>query len=285
MTSDIVLLKAHSALKNISGALVIAFTGFVFTVSIESAFAAPEDDLAVVFRGDSSLPPPGGIAGTVTNKSTNHYECVYLVFYLKYKSGTNGPPEQWVRVQNLPPASVRSYSSALLARAGFGLKRIESCGNLSDGKQPLPTPPVPTSPVPTSPVPAPPTPDVPNQNRDCTIRGVVNSIANFEGRGDRGQLERIEKVYLLTPDGKQVSEDWLSVKTTRVNDHRAGKTGQYLQREYSFARLPANLSYVVQLSYAWRTNPAKINLSCPDSKGRFDFRIPPLMHTGNRLGG
>jgi hypothetical protein len=138
-------------------------------------------------------------------------------FYLKYKSGASGPAEQWVRVQNLPPASVTSYSSALSAKAGFGLKRIESCETLSDGEQPLPTPPVPT----------PPTPPVSDQNCDCTIRGVVNSIANFEGRGDRGQLERIEKVYLVTPDGKKVSEDWLSVKTTRVNDHRAGKTRQY----------------------------------------------------------
>jgi hypothetical protein len=280
MTADIAILKAHSTLKIISGALVTACIGFVFIVSIETVFAAPEDDLAVMFRGDSNPPPSGGIAGTVTNKSTNHYECVDLVFYLIYKNGASGPAEQWVRVQNLPPASVTSYSSALHARAGFGLKRIESCGSLSNGGQPLPTPPVPIPPVP-----APPTPPVPNSNRDCTIRGVVNSIANFEGIGDRGQLERLEKVYLLTPDGKKVSEDWLSVKTTRVNDHRTGKTRQYLQREYSFARIPANLNYVVQLSYAWRTSPAKVSVSCPDSKGRFDFGIPPLMHTGNRLGG
>jgi hypothetical protein len=80
MTADIALLKAHSTFKIISGALVAACIGVVFTVSIETAFAAPEDDLAVMFRGDRSLPPPGGIAGTVTNKSTNHYECVDLVF-------------------------------------------------------------------------------------------------------------------------------------------------------------------------------------------------------------
>ncbi len=271
MTVDITILKTHSRLKFIPSALVAACIGVIFTVPIETAFAAPKDDLVVMFRGDKILPPPGGIAGTVTNKSTNYYECVDLVFYLKYKSGVSGPAEQWVRVQNLPPSRVQSYSSALHARAGFGLKRIESCEPLSDGEQPLPIPPTP--------------PPVPDQNRNCTVRGVVNSIANFEGRGDRGQLERVEKVYLLTPGGKKVSEDSLSVKTARVNDHRVGKTKQYLQRKYSFARIPANLNYVVQLSYAWKTNPVKVNISCPDSKGRFDFGIPPLMHTGNRLGG
>ncbi|MCK5902884.1 MAG: hypothetical protein KAG28_07020 [Cocleimonas sp.] len=270
MTVDIKTIKTHSRLKFIPSALIVACIGGLLTVSIETAFAAPKDDLVVMFRGDTMLPPPGGIAGTVTNKSTNYYKCVDLVFYLKYKSGASGPAEQRVRVKNLLPSRVQSYSSALHARAGFGLKRIESCKLLSNGKQPLPIPP---------------TPPAPYQNRDCTLRGVVNSIANFEGRDDRGQIERVQKVYLFTPAGKKVSEDSLSVKTTRVNDHRAGKKKQYLQRKYSFARIPANLNYVVKLGYEWKTKPVKVNISCPNSKGRFDFRVPPLMHTGNRLGG
>ena len=266
MTGKIPRLKIQSILKIISDTFICASICFVF-VSIDAAFAAPKDDLGVMFRSDRSLPPPGGISGTVTNKSTNHYECVDLVFFLIYKNGASGPAELRVRVQNLSPASVTNYSSALRSRAGFGLKRIEPCKTLPEEEQPMPPPPA------------------SDPKRDCTIRGVVNSIANFEGIGDTGRLERIEKVYLLTPDGKKVSEDWLSEKTTRVNDHRAGKTKQYLQRKYSFSRIPANQNYVIQLSYAWRTSPAQVRVSCPNSKGHFDFGIPPLKHTGNRLGG
>jgi hypothetical protein len=226
-----------------------------------AAIAGPDDDLKVMFRGDKSLPPPGGIAGTVTNSSAQHYACVDLVFRLMYKGGSSdGPAEQRVRVENLSPRSVTNYSAPLQSKAGFGLEGIEICSSKPAGDPPKPSP-----------------------QQDCTVTGQVTSTMSFEGIGDTGHSEQIEKVFLLTPDGKLVSEEFLSERTTHVRDHRNGKT--YDSREFSFARLPANLSYVVQLSNAWKTTPAKLTFSCPDSQGRYEFGIGPLEHSGNRLGG
>jgi hypothetical protein len=213
-----------------------------------------------MFRGDKSLPPPGGITGTVTNKSAQYYRCVDLVFRLIYKGGASGPAEQRVRVQNLSPRAVKNYSAPLQSKAGFGLQRIETCTSGSGG-----------------------TPPTPNPDHDCTIKGSVTSTMGFEGIGDRGRREKIERVFLLTPDGKLVSEEPLSNRTNHVHDHRNGKT--YDSREFDFARIPANNSYVVQLSNAWKTAPSKLRVRCPDSQGRYEFEIVPLKHTGNRLGG
>lgn len=223
--------------------------------------AGLEDDLGVMFRGDRSRPPPGGISGTVTNKSVQHYDCVDLVFRLSYRGeASDGPAEQRVRVQNLSPRSVTNYSVPLQSKAGFGLQGIETCSSMSGGNPPAPSP-----------------------DRDCAVTGQVTSTMSFEGIGDRGQREKVERVFLLTPDGKLISEEPLLDKTNHVRDHRSGKT--YDSLEFGFARLPANLNYVVQLSNAWKTTPPRLTFHCPDPQGRYEFRIGPLKHTGNRLGG
>lgn len=231
------------------------------SLSCGTATAGPGDDLGVMFRGDKSLPPPGGIAGTVTNKSAQSYRCVDLVFRLSYKDGASGPAEQRVRVQNLSPRAVKNYSAPLQSKAGFGLQRIETCTSVSGGTPPMQA----------------------NTDRDCTIKGRVTSTMGFEGIGDRGQREKIERVFLLTPDGKLVSEEPLSDRTAHVRDHRNGKI--YDSREFDFARIPANHSYVVQLSNAWKTAPSRITVRCPNPQGRYEFGIAPLAHTGNNLGG
>lgn len=224
------------------------------------AVAAPENDLSVMFHGDKGLPPPGGIAGTVTNKSKKSYPCIDLVFRLSYKGGVRGPAEQRVRVQGLSPRAVKSYSAPLQSKAGFGLQRIETCASVSSGM-----------------------PTMPSSPKDCRIKGSVISTMSFQGTGDRGQQEKIESVFLLTADRKLVSKELLSNRINHVRDHRNGKT--YDSREYDFARIPANHSYLVQLSNAWKTSPPGITVHCPDSQGRYEFRIAPLEHTGNRLGG
>jgi hypothetical protein len=236
---------------------------FCLTLFLPSgaAMAAAEDDLKVMFRGDRDLPPPGGIAGTVTNSSARQYDCIDIVFRLVYKGGAgDGPAEQRVRLENLSPRSVTNYSAPLQSKAGFGLQGIELCSAQAGENPPQPSP-----------------------QKDCTVTGQVRSTMSFEGIGDTGHSEKIERVFLLTPDGKLVSEEPLSARTTQVNDHRTGET--FDSREFSFARLPANLSYVVQLSNAWKTTPAKLTFRCPDSQGRHEFGIGPLEHIGNRLGG
>jgi hypothetical protein len=226
-----------------------------------AAFAGPEDDLQVMFRGDKSLPPPGGIAGTVTNSSARHYACVDVVFNLYYKSkASDSPKEQRVRLEGLSPRSVTNYSAALQHKAGVGLKGVEVCV---------------AEPVANTPKPRP--------DRDCTVSGEVTSAMSFSGIGDRGETEKIDKVFLLTPDEKLVSEDFLLAQADNVHDHRSGKKAG--SRTFSFGRLPANLSYVVKLSYAWKTSPEQLTFSCPDSQGRYEFRLGPLKHIGNRLGG
>ncbi len=238
---------SRSGIKHNTASACFCLALYVFC---SAAFAAPEDDLRVMFRSDNSLPPPGGIAGTITNSSAQHYDCVDLVFRLIYKKGASGSPtEQRVRVESVSPRSVTKYAVPLQSKAGFGLQGIEICASEPGGDLPVPRP-----------------------KRDCTVTGQVTSTMNFVGIGDRGQTEKIEKVFLLTPDGKLVSEDFISKSTNHV-------------REFSFSRLPANLSYVVQLSYAWKTTPPKLTFRCPDSRGRYEFRIGPLKHIGNRLGG
>lgn len=237
---------------------LIAATVFVTQMN-NVASAAMKDDLGVMFRSDSSLPDPGGIAGTVTNKSTRNYHCVELVFKLYYNSATTGPAEKRIRITNLNSKAVRNYSAPLISKAGFGLQRIESCSVTAE------------------------IPPDQAQKRDCTIKGNVTSTTKFVGVDDTGRRESIKNVYLLTPDRKLVTTETLSTTTKRISDHRTGK--KYDSREFDFARIPANKSYIVQLSYAWTTAPERVNIHCPDAKGRYEFTIKPIKHTGNRLGG
>jgi hypothetical protein len=260
MTDRILPTKSRFSRLNIRQSIPAVCICVFLSLFYRPAIAGPEDDLGVMFRGDKNLPPPGGIAGTVTNKSAQDYPCVDLVFRLIYKGGASGPIEQRVRVQNLSPRAVKNYSAPLQSKAGFALQRIETCTSVSAG-----------------------TPPNPNPERDCTIKGSVTSTLGFEGIGDTGQREKIERVFLLTPDGKKVSEEPLSNITNHVTDHRNGKT--YDSRAFDFVRVPANHSYVVQLSNAWKTAPSSLTVRCPDPQGRYEFEIAPLEHTGNRLGG
>jgi len=246
--------------RNIRKNTAFAFICAAFCLFGGPATAGPQDDLGVMFRGDKSLPEPGGITGTVTNKSRQYYGCVDLVFRLIYKNRESGPAEQRVRVENLSPRAVKNYSARLASEAGFGLKGIETCTSVS-GEETL----------------------TPSSDHNCRIKGSVTSTMGFEGINDIGRREKIQRVFLLTPDGKLVSEEELSSRLIHVHDHRDGKT--YDSREFDFARIPANKSYLVQLSNAWKTAPSRLTVRCPDSKGRYEFEIVPLKHTGNRLGG
>lgn len=238
--------------------IAVAFLMSVWPPS--AAAAAFEDDLSVMFKDDKSLPEPGGIAGTVTNSSARNYECVDLVFRLVYKNGATGPAEQRVRVRNADARSVTEYSAPLQQRAGFGLKGIEMCAAVIDP------------------------PPVPQQaSRDCVIKGTVRSETNFIGIDDRGQRQRIDKVYLLASNGNLVAEGPLWPEIKKVHDHRNNRS--YESRDYDFARLPEGEAYTLRLGSEWITEPSAISFTCPDELGRHEFQIGPFEHNGNRLGG
>jgi hypothetical protein len=213
-----------------------------------SAATAPADDLQVNFEHDDIPLPAGSITGTVTNTSTRHYRCIDLVFFLLYSGGMSGPAELRINLQNLSPGAVSAYSGALQTLASFGLRRIEICSVSSE-----------TEPIP---------------DRDtCTITGSVVSKTGFEGIDDRGQSEKIKRINLVTPAGKLISEIGFRSDTPSTT------------RYFIFTRVPANYSYNVQLGYEWKTDPSRVPVDCPNSRGEFEFSIEPLKHTGNRLGG
>lgn len=243
--------------SNLSLLFAVMFMMFAWP---SSAVAAPEDDLRVMFKSEKSLGQPVGIMGTVTNSSARNYECVDLVFRLVYKNEATGPAEQRVRVLNTGAGSVIEYSAPLQQPAGFGLKGIEIC---AQEKGPAP---------------------VPQQaSRDCVIKGTVRSETNFIGIDDTGQRQSIEKVFLLASNGKLVAEGPLWPEVKKVNDHRNNRS--YESRDYDFARLPEGKAYTLRLGSEWIVEPLAISFSCPDERGRHEFKVAPFEHKGNRLGG
>ena len=127
-------------------------------------------------------------------------------------------------------------------------------------------------------------PKTPTGTRYCTVTGLVGSVINFEGYGDRGERYTLEDVYLL--NGRTnvlVSETRLDKQINHVNDHRTNK--RYLQRKYTFTRIPEFRHYVVTLGGGWITQPVKVRFSCPDNRGKYKFKIKPLKHIRSQFGG
>ncbi len=254
-SSTVLCASAHSKVFPL-----IAATVMMSSWAPLATYAAPADDLRVIFKRDSSLPAPGGIAGTVTNNSAQSYECVDLVFRLVYHKGARGPAEQRIRVFNAGARSVTKYSAPLQQPVDFGLSGIEVCS------EDITTPPA-----------------TQQASRDCIINGTVRSETNFIGIDDLGKRQSIDKVYLLSANGKLVAEGPLWPDIQKVHDRRTNRS--YESRDYDFARLPEGKAYTLRLGSEWIAEPSAISFSCPDERGQHEFEVRPFEHKGNRLGG
>ncbi len=127
-------------------------------------------------------------------------------------------------------------------------------------------------------------PKPPTRTRYCKVTGLVGSVINFEGYGDRHERYTIEKVYLRKRNSNAfVRETRLDKQIIHVNDHRTNE--RYLQRKYTFTRIPEYRHYIVTLGGGWITQPVNVRFSCPDNRGKYKFTIKPLKHIRSQFGG
>ncbi|MEJ2308802.1 MAG: hypothetical protein P8Z78_05715 [Gammaproteobacteria bacterium] len=244
----------------------------MIALATTAAVANPADDLRVSFSSKRTGDEAGRLVGSIANTSVKTYRCILAVFDLNTRFDKRKPGEasrhlgyHKVRINNLAPRSTRNFDSRLPYPAGIGFHGFEGCKPVVDERHEAPV-------------------NQPVENRYCNITGEVRSATGFEGYGDRGEKDTIEMVYLLKAGtGKLFKQTRLGRKIRQVRDNRTGQT--YQVRDYAFRDLPSTGKYEVRLSSAWKTRPDKVLVSCPDGRGKYKFKVAPIKHAGNRLGG